>query len=52
MTCVVLPAENRRDFLELPGFLRDGLEVHFAAHYRDVFPVAFPAQPRALALQR
>jgi Lon-like ATP-dependent protease len=39
--CLVLPEGNRRDFEELPEELREGLEVHFAAHYDDVFDVAF-----------
>merc|ERR1719161_620886 len=40
---LVLPRENRRDFEELPDYLREGLEVSYASDYRDVFKVAFPA---------
>lgn len=32
---------NRRDFEELPEYLREGLEAHFASTYDDVFAVAF-----------
>lgn len=39
---LVLPRENRRDFEELPDYLREGLEVSYASDYRDVFKVAFP----------
>eukprot|EP00928_Gymnodinium_smaydae_P063511 TRINITY_DN47064_c0_g1_i1.p1 TRINITY_DN47064_c0_g1~~TRINITY_DN47064_c0_g1_i1.p1 ORF type:complete len:1068 (+),score=257.84 TRINITY_DN47064_c0_g1_i1:104-3205(+) len=38
---LVFPQANRRDFDELPEYLRDGLEVTFASDYRDVFAVAF-----------
>ncbi|KAL4709466.1 hypothetical protein ACJJTC_012803 [Scirpophaga incertulas] len=39
--CVVLPEENRRDFDDLPAFIRDGMDVHFANTYDDVFRIAF-----------
>jgi ATP-dependent Lon protease len=38
---VILPEANRRDYEELPDFLREGMTVHFAAHYRDVARVVF-----------
>lgn len=38
---VALPAANRKDFEELPEYLKEGLEVTFASHYSDVFDVAF-----------
>jgi len=40
---LVFPQANKRDFDELPDYLRDGLEVHYAAEYDDVFAVAFPS---------
>uniref|UniRef100_A0A8C5LBC8 Lon protease homolog, mitochondrial n=1 Tax=Jaculus jaculus TaxID=51337 RepID=A0A8C5LBC8_JACJA len=55
VTCVVLPAENRKDFADLAPFITEGLEVHFAEHYCDIFRVAFPlheAEAEALALER
>ena len=41
MTCLVLPEANKRDFDELDDYLTEGLEVHFASHYDDVFDIAF-----------
>lgn len=38
---IILPDANQRDFLELPENLREGLEVHFAKTYEDVYAVAF-----------
>lgn len=38
---MVLPETNRRDFLELPEKLREGLTVHYASTYDDVYDVAF-----------
>lgn len=36
---VILPDACQRDFDELPGHLKDGLTVHFAKQYDDVFQV-------------
>ena len=41
ITCIIFPAENKREFDELPDYLKDGLDVHFAEDYSDVFKVAF-----------
>ncbi len=38
---VVLPEANRGDYEELPAYVRKGLRVHFADHFRDVVAVAF-----------
>jgi ATP-dependent Lon protease len=38
---LVLPEANRKDFNELPDYLREGLTVHFAGRYEDVFGVVF-----------
>ncbi|WP_299728867.1 endopeptidase La [uncultured Endozoicomonas sp.] len=40
---LILPDDNRRDFDELPDYIREGLTVHFAQKYDDVFKVAFPS---------
>ncbi|MDW5377369.1 endopeptidase La [Halomonas sp. HP20-15] len=37
----ILPEANRRDYDELPDFLKEGMTVHFAKHYRDVAKVVF-----------
>ncbi|KAL6087577.1 hypothetical protein STEG23_011382 [Scotinomys teguina] len=54
VTCIVLPAENRKDFSDLAPFITEGLEVHFVEHYRDIFRIAFPRreQRQALAVER
>merc|ERR1719437_52227 len=44
---LIFPLANRRDFDELPEYLREGLEVHFASDYEDVFAVAFPENTAA-----
>ncbi|KAL7734411.1 hypothetical protein ACLKA6_010741 [Drosophila palustris] len=41
VTCLILPADNKKDFEELPSFITDGLEVHFASVYDDVYKIAF-----------
>ncbi|QWV96577.1 endopeptidase La [Geomonas nitrogeniifigens] len=38
---LIFPEANRKDFLELPDYLKEGLEVHFAKEYPDVAKVAF-----------
>ncbi len=38
---LILPAGNKKDFEELPGYLREGINVHFARTYRDVFHFVF-----------
>ncbi|QJQ96918.1 MULTISPECIES: endopeptidase La [Halomonadaceae] len=38
---VILPEANRRDFDELPDFLKEGMTVHFASRYKDVAKIVF-----------
>jgi ATP-dependent Lon protease len=38
---VILPEPNQRDYEELPDYLKQGLSVHFASHYQQVFAHAF-----------
>ncbi|XP_028619310.1 lon protease homolog, mitochondrial [Grammomys surdaster] len=54
VTCIILPAENRKDFSDLAPFITEGLEVHFVEHYRDIFRIAFPLREHreALAVER
>uniref|UniRef100_A0A3Q2DVP3 Lon protease homolog, mitochondrial n=1 Tax=Cyprinodon variegatus TaxID=28743 RepID=A0A3Q2DVP3_CYPVA len=42
VTCIVLPAENRKDFSDLPDYITEGLEVHFVDHYNQIYPIVFP----------
>lgn len=41
ITCVILPAQNQRDFDEIPDYLKEDLEVHYAEDYKQVYEVAF-----------
>lgn len=41
LTTLIFPAENQRDFDELPDYLKEGIEVHFVDHYDEVFDIAF-----------
>nr|XP_010965056.1 lon protease homolog, mitochondrial [Camelus bactrianus] len=52
VTCIVLPAENKKDFYDLAPFITEGLEVHFVEHYREIFDIAFPEEAEALAVER
>jgi ATP-dependent Lon protease len=38
---LILPHANRRDFEELPDYLREGINVHFARSFREVFDYVF-----------
>ncbi len=38
---LILPSANKKDFEELPDYLREGINVHFARTYRDVFHFVF-----------
>jgi len=39
--CIIFPSANKRDFEEIPEYLKEGLEVHFADDYSTVYEVAF-----------
>ncbi|XP_059175415.1 lon protease homolog, mitochondrial-like [Physella acuta] len=41
VTTVILPAENKKDYSDLPTFITDGIEVHFVENYEEVFKLAF-----------
>nr|WP_227546166.1 endopeptidase La [Marinobacter fonticola] len=43
---LILPEANRGDYEELPDYLKEGLDVHFAKHFSDVYPVCFSHKPR------
>jgi ATP-dependent Lon protease len=38
---LIFPEANRKDFEELPDYLKRGFEVHFAARFEDVYKAAF-----------
>ncbi len=41
VTELILPEDNRRDFERLPEYVKAGLTVHFASHYREVAKICF-----------
>jgi len=38
---LILPEANRRDYEELPEYIREGIQVNYASQYQDVFDLAF-----------
>lgn len=38
---LIFPEGNKKDFEELPDYLKKGLKVHFASRYEEVFEMAF-----------
>ncbi|CAF5039404.1 unnamed protein product, partial [Rotaria magnacalcarata] len=41
---VILPYENQKDYNDLQDFIKDGLIVHFAKTYADVYKIIFDDQ--------
>jgi ATP-dependent Lon protease len=39
---LIFPKGNKRDYDELPDYLKKGLAVHFVDYYPEVFAIAFP----------
>jgi ATP-dependent Lon protease len=33
---LILPEDNRGEYEELPDYLKEGMQIHFASHFRDV----------------
>ncbi len=42
---LIFPEANRKDFAELPEYLKEGLDVHFVSCYADVDKIAFLTPP-------
>ncbi|MBI3211097.1 MAG: endopeptidase La [Simkania negevensis] len=38
---LVFPKENKRDYDELPAYLKKGIHVYFVNTYEEVYPIAF-----------
>ena len=38
---LIFPEGNRKDFEELPAYLKKGLKAHFVGEYDEVLPIAF-----------
>eukprot|EP00934_Nitzschia_sp_Nitz4_P008056 Nitzschia sp. Nitz4//scaffold4_size323378//19860//22718//NITZ4_000613-RA/size323378-processed-gene-0.256-mRNA-1//1//CDS//3329553258//8046//frame0 len=41
VTTIILPGANERDYHEIPDYLKEGLDVHFANDYEEVYQVVF-----------
>ena len=39
--CIIFPEQNRRDYEEMPAYLKQGLDARFAEDYSTVYDVAF-----------
>ncbi|XP_050349891.1 lon protease homolog, mitochondrial isoform X2 [Nymphalis io] len=48
VTCVILPEENRRDFDDLPSFIKENIDINFVSDYEEVFKIAFEDQKRRI----
>ena len=40
---VIIPASNKRDFEELPSYVKDCVNIHFVSDYQEVYKVAIPS---------
>jgi len=38
---VILPEANRRDYDEVPDYIREGVKAHFVRHFKDVVKIVF-----------
>ena len=47
---LILPDANKRDFDELPDYLREGINAHFARNFREVYEFVFQEHRRDKAL--
>jgi len=41
---LIFPHDNKKDYEDLPDYLREGIEVHFVKEFPDVFKIAFGKQ--------
>lgn len=41
VTTIILPGANQRDYDEIPEYLKEGLDVHFAHDYEEVYRIVF-----------
>lgn len=42
VTCLILPAENKKDYTDLADFITEGLNTHFVNHYSEIYDILFP----------
>lgn len=41
---IILPADNKNDYEELPDHIREGVNIHFVDYFNDVLKVAYPQE--------
>ena len=39
---LIFPSENKKDFDELPGYLKAGITAHFVNYFNEVIKIAYP----------
>lgn len=52
ITELIFPEDNRRDFEQLPDYIKEGITVHFADYFDDVLQVAFPTKSKTKARKK
>lgn len=48
---LILPEDNRKDYLELPDYLKEDMNTHFAKHFDDVARLTFNIRSKSAALK-
>lgn len=43
---LIFPKDNKRDYDELPSYIKQGITIHFVEHYDEVFTIAFGKAPK------
>ena len=38
---LIFPKENKKNFDELPAYLKEGINVHFVSHFSEIIKIAF-----------
>ncbi|MDP8231921.1 MAG: endopeptidase La, partial [Candidatus Zophobacter franzmannii] len=39
---LIFPKENENDFIELPDYIKEGINAHFVDYFKEVLKIAFP----------
>lgn len=52
LNVLIFPKENRRDYDELPDYLKKKIEVHFVDYYDEVFNIAFPKRKIKISAEK
>ena len=42
MKSLIFPRRNKDDIDELPDYITQGMEIHYADEYKDIFNICFP----------